>query len=468
MRTRHSFIPLYFWATVLIVPGLSAGTNSVPLLNSPLVPGSAVPGSPGFTLTVNGTGFVPHCAVNWNGRQRATTFVNGSQVTAAILASDLAVAGTASITVTNPAPGGGTSNVDFFQIAMPANAIAFSAAALTSLNSDNAIYYTAVADVNGDGDLDIVGVDSNGDLVVLLGNGDGTFQVPIVSPLGGLGPLAIGDFNRDGRPDVAALGGSIFSTGPVLILLGNGDGTFQSPKSFPTDAGSFCIALGDFNGDGNLDVAASCGSDNVSILLGNGDGTLQNAVDYGIGQPPFSIVAGDFNRDGHLDLAGAGSSGIGILLGNGDGSFQAPVMIADPAESLAIADSNGDGILDLAAWGISPNATSEIDILLGKGDGTFEPPIVHRIGPYFGGAIPAGDFNGDGKLDLAVSGRVATPSGASSLAIAVLFGNGDGTFQPPMLAYQSANAVVGLTPATSTATAGSIFRFSNPRELPLM
>src|SRR5579884_3732315 len=111
MRTRY-----FIWAAALIGSTLAAQTNPVPLLNNPLVPDAAAPGSGGFTLTVNGTGFVSSSVVNWNGSPRATTFVSASQVTAAILAADVATAGTASVTVVNPGPGGGASNVAFFPI----------------------------------------------------------------------------------------------------------------------------------------------------------------------------------------------------------------------------------------------------------------------------------------------------------------------------------------------------------------
>lgn len=162
----------------IVVPSLF-GQNPAPLLNSPVVPDSAAPGSHGFKLTVNGTGFVSGSSVTWNGGQRSTTFVSASQLTAEIPASDIAAAGTASVAVVNPAPGGGTSNVEFFAVSAPSSTVALATSPMSPLQNIEDPSVIVAADLNGDGKLDlVVGLASYGGIQVMLGNGDGTFQEP--------------------------------------------------------------------------------------------------------------------------------------------------------------------------------------------------------------------------------------------------------------------------------------------------
>ena len=159
------------------VTRISAGANPVPLINQPLVPAAIAPGGPGFTLTVNGTGFVPGSVVNWNSVGRATIFVSSSQVTATILASDVAIAKTGAVTVANPSPGGGLSNTIFFPIGIPASSVGLSRSDITNIRPGTPIGI-ATADFNRDGNLDLAvsygccafGVDDA--VSILLGNGD--------------------------------------------------------------------------------------------------------------------------------------------------------------------------------------------------------------------------------------------------------------------------------------------------------
>jgi hypothetical protein len=424
-KNRVSLIAIYrFLASLLIalsaLTGAANAQNPVPLINQPLVPEAIAPGSAGFTLTVNGTGFASGAVVNWNGSGRTTTIVSVSRLTASILPSDIANAGTASVTVVNPSPGGGTSNVVFFEVTAPSSSIALGAP--SAFGAGISPVAAAVGDFNGDGKLDLaVANQGSNNVSVLLGNGDGTFRAAVSYGTGQFPySVAVGDFNRDGKLDLAVAN---FDSNSVSVLLGNGDGTFRAAVSYGTGSGPHSVAVGDFNRDGKLDLAvANQASNDVSVLLGNGDGTFQTAVSYWAGSEPQSVAVGDFNGDGKLDLtvADAASLNVSVLLGNGDGTFQAAVNYGAGSgpQLVVVGDFNGDGKLDLAvANGVSNN----VSVLLGNGDGTFHAAVDYGTGSE-PRSVAVGDFNGDGKLDLAVGNF-------SSNNVSVLLGNGDGTFQ---------------------------------------
>jgi hypothetical protein len=190
------------------------------------------------------------------------------------------------------------------------------------------------------------------------------------------------------------------------VLLGNGDGTFQAAMTYAAGNNPFCITLGDFNGDGNLDLAVANGnSANVSVLLGKGDGTFQPAVNYPTGVFPDGIAAGDFNGDGKLDLAIANNTNVTVMLGNGDGTFQTGVNYATDfgSRAVAVGDFNGDGKVDLAVanYGESTGYGGDVSVLLGNGDGTFQKAVNYTAGgtPV---SLAVGDFNSDGQPDLAI------------------------------------------------------------------
>jgi subtilase family serine protease len=315
----------------------------------------------------------------------------------------------------------------------------------------------AVGDFNGDGIPDLAIATSNDCTVsVFLGKGDGTFTAGAKLNVGCYpSALAVGDFNGDGKADLAvAAEGTVppgqtgvhFVPGTVTILLGNGDGTFTPIAAKPaTSFGPREIAVGDFNGDGKADLAiAPFDPDGitfkVTILLGNGDGTFTAAASPETPTGIKSIVIGDFNGDGKPDLA-VGSeyvSFVSIFLGNGDGTFTAaphPNLTCAPF-SVVTGDFNGDGKLDLA---MADAAANTLRILLGNGDGTFTLApgnLPTGVLPY---ALAAGDFNGDGKADLAV---VSVASNNST----VFTGNGDGTF-----VQESASPATGIFPGAIAA-----------------
>lgn len=154
-----------------------AQTNPVPLINQPLVPTATAPGGPAFTLTVNGTGFVSASVINWNGAALTTTFANSSQLTASVPAANILTASTASITVANPPPGGGSSNVMHFDVSAPVSTLTFSNFYNVSSGLSESATRVVAADFNGDGKLDLA-EKLDFSVTVQLGNGDGSFRAP--------------------------------------------------------------------------------------------------------------------------------------------------------------------------------------------------------------------------------------------------------------------------------------------------
>jgi hypothetical protein len=277
----------------------------------------------------------------------------------------------------------------------------------------------AVGDFNSDGIPDLATPN-----VIYLGVGDGTFQPPQVdySDSSDIASLISGDFNGDGRLDLAA---THYGSDTISVWLGNGDGSFQEPENYPTGKSAQALVAGDFNDDGRVDLAvANSLSNDISLLLGNGDGTFTEGARFSVGTGPTSIVAGDFNGDGHLDLAvtNSGSGNISVLLGDGDGSFQPqqPYVTGSGPQSVVAGDFNDDGRVDLAVANLNSDT---ISMLLGRGDGTFEPQVTYAAGDG-PSSLVAGDFDGDGRLDLAVANL-------NSNDVSVFLGNGDGTLGTP-------------------------------------
>jgi FG-GAP-like repeat len=270
-----------------------------------------------------------------------------------------------------------------------------------------------LGDFNNSGHLGLVATDVDTENVgVLLGNGDGTFTHSSAFVLTGPDPnsLAVGDWNGDGNLDMAIA--PSFGGADTVIELGYSDGAFNLPTAQTItpviDEVQTAIAAGDFNGDGKLDLAVTSEANTVTILLGNGDGTFSQAhgSPISVGNFPAAIAVCDFNGDGKLDLAVANlqDDTVTILLGKGDGTFTpssgSPISVGSEPGAIAIGDFTGNGKPGLA---VANSGSNNVTILSGNGDGTFTPapgsPVSTGAAPSL---LAAGDFNGSGRLGLAV------------------------------------------------------------------
>ena len=278
--------------------------------------------------------------------------------------------------------------------------------------------------------LDVVTANTGSKTIsVLLGNGDGSFQAPVTYTVGNSPvAVAIGDLNGDGILDIAVANQS---SNTVSILYGNGDGTFQPAVSLTVGSSPDGLAIADLDGQhGNDLVVSNSGNNNVSVLLNKGGGSFAAAVNYNVGSSPAGLAIADLNGDGKLDIAVAnyGGSTVSILPGNGDDTFATAVNFTVGSNPYAVvaANLNADNKLDLA---VANYSSSNVSVLVNQGtpgaaisSGTFAAAVNYSSGgsnPY---SLVAADFNGDGKLDLAL----ATYGGNK---VSVLLGNGDGTFQ---------------------------------------
>jgi len=322
----------------------------------------------------------------------------------------------------------------FPSLDVPASSLSFSPPTFCSTGGDAS--WVTIGDVNRDGKLDVVAVNEHhrDNVTVLMGDGAGHFcpgeakkyNTLMSSAPSGASPesVIVGDFNGDGRLDIAVPN---LNQGNVSIFLGNGDGNFGGPVNYDVGGGPNQIAQGDFDGDGKLDlVTANFGSNDVSVLLGDGTGAFAVA-NYPAGDGPTSVAVGDLNRDGKLDLAivNQREDTISILLGNGAGGFEPPpsfipISVQDYPNYVIVEDFNQDGVLDLALTSSFGGSPGTVSILLGYGTGFFETPIEL---PLADGALVlvADDFDRDGKIDLAVTNTI-TPT------VTILFGDGTGLF----------------------------------------
>ena len=286
------------------------------------------------------------------------------------------------------------------------------------------VAYLLTADFDADGHKDLLLVNPGSSVAVLLDDGTGPFAAPLVSPLPyGTGRPAIGDMNADGKLDVV-VSGAVSST--VTVMLGDGHGGLTPGPSFGTVGLPGPVAVADFDGDGNLDIAVA-GADPhttanaIAVHFGDGKGHFSGGIATTVEWSADSLVAADMNRDGNVDLVASGYWGVAVLLGNGHGGFAATWRAVD-GTGVAVGDFNHDGKPDLAiAAGGSNQWFIEVD--LGNGDGTLTRSARYAAG-YAAGYIDVADVDGDGNPDLLAAG----PPGST---VTVLRGRPDGTFHPP-------------------------------------
>jgi hypothetical protein len=394
-NSRFSFFALAI--TVFCLATLSfAQNNPIPQIVGPVHPDAVAPGIGAFILSVYGANFVPGSVVNWNYQPRVTTYISGHEIQAQILARDVEKNTAGFITVTNPAPGGGESSASWAQVEVhdPVSTVT------VNTPTTYGVGYWAVqaADFLHNGILDLAGDYGDFDIAIFDGSRNGTFKFGSIGYQQYLTPttFAYGDFNNDGNLDLAVV--SEVDGISMAFVLGNGKGRF-SPGSLITGYDSSVFynpTIGDFNQDGNLDLVTR-GESTLATFLGNGNGTFRPywydfAPSYGV----FQVVAGDFDNDGKLDL------------------------ILNETPEIEIGGQNESG--------------TQYWFAKGKGDGSFEDPtlIVSFVGdgtaPCTGGLyssspLQLSDVNGDGNLDLVF---------CKWSQIGVMLGNGDGTFQPPI------------------------------------
>jgi hypothetical protein len=304
-----------------------------------------------------------------------------------------------------------------------------------------AVYYNAAgspwtlaaAHLTQSGNLDLAIADVfQGRVAILLGNGDGTFQTPRTFPVTNPVEIATGDFNEDGNEDLAVTEHNGTGDGSLAIFLGDGRGGFKLSASYPIGVVSGFVAVADFNGDGHLDAAVSDqGVDStpgdVIVFFGNGRGKLRRVAKFKLPhQQPVGIAAGDLNGDHHPDLAVtlAGSGSVAVFINDGTGKFLKPVTYdagGGAAIDVKIADLRNNGDQDL----VVANGSRGMVVLLNNGDGTFAAPKIYP--PCSGSppcqgpeAVAVADFNLDGHLDVAVATNIDDSY--------FYYGKGDGTF----------------------------------------
>jgi hypothetical protein len=356
--------------------------------------------------------------------------------------------------------------------------------------SNSGAMAVAVGQLIKDDHGDVVMGTGNG-AYVYINNGNGTFKTPVLYGPSWINSIVITDINGDKKNDLVV---SSYSSSAVWTMLGNGKGGFTAGESFATDGYPDNVVVADFNGDKRLDFAVSNSAGEwVTVGLGNGDGTFRSSQSYGYtwSGTVAQIATADMNNDGNLDIVEAGGGtgvGITVLLGSSHGALGAPISTAvgcgqanrGGVNYIALGDVTGDGKTDVVATidnagGGCPS--NEVAVLAGLGTGKFKAPVYYSTGTtQQSGPVALADLNGDGKLDMVLSnadgsisvllnkgkgvyGTAAVITGASGTqagnivigdfnndgrpdiaitnysgtAINVLLGNGNGTFQAPII-----------------------------------
>ena len=386
-KIRNAFV---VGATIWMMGVAVQAQNPVPQMFGPVKPQAVVPGSGAFTLSVYGANFVQGAVVNWNRQPRATTYISGHELQAQILATDVANNTAGLISVTNPAPGGGNSSTSWAQVEV--HAPETTVVVGQRKQYDIGDWSLMSADFNNDGILDLVG-EYGAYLEFYPGEGDGTFHFGSIAARGypGIAPSVYGDFNNDGNLDVAfiqALGND--QPMQMGVMLGDGKGEFMIGSHIESHTGTLGLTvIKDFNQDGKLDLITK-GYKEMSLYLGNGDGTFTHSATLPYQPLAGQMIVGDFNNDGKVDLVLMQSplpnnDNLGmafyLLLNNGDGTFKLPQLVGSFSSALSCSGTGVEGDIQLT------------------------------------------DVNADGNLDLAF---------CNQSQVGILLGNGDGTFQSPV------------------------------------
>lgn len=389
--------------------------NPVPAIDL-VTPTAIAPGGPAVELTVRGANFVPGSKVLWNGHDRTEGYVGPNELRATILATDIASPTTGWVTVKNPQPGGGESAVSFVHVSVTTGPLSFDRADYsiiqpltgTALNPQGVI----AADFNGDRILDLATANAGGSgctVSVLLGIGGGLFGEPkeyrTCDEYEAFLPqfLVSGDFNNDGNLDLAVTHGQ---GARVVVILGKPDGTFDEwPNANACQVGTApaYLSVGDLNRDGKLDLAiANAASNTASICLGNGDGTFVPQPHLTAPSGAYGVTIADVNSDGMLDVvvAGPNTGNVRFYPGTGDGGFGTYVDLSagDHPEVPLMTDFNGDGLLDLL---VANAYAGTVTVFPGGPNSTFGMPSISGVGSI-PAAVDVGDFNADGKQDFVV------------------------------------------------------------------
>jgi phospholipase C len=403
--------------------GIAAANNGVPTIMQ-LKPITVAPGGNAFTLNLTGMGFVTNSVVNFNGVALPTKFVSKRGVAGTLTKAQVATAQTALVTVTNPAPGGGTSAPAMF----PITSSSTPAPVASGISGGPNPLLLATGDFNGDGKLDLaVANGSTPSVQILLGNGDGTFTTgesfSIGSSITSLPTsIAVGDFNEDGKLDLLV---GVSPDSIVDVFAGDGTGNFTLANTITNVVNPVSLSVTDFNLDGFSDFAVANGQDNtVTVFLGRGNGTfwITNTPLATALSNPVQVLTTDFNNDGFADimLVNNKNNTLTILPGKGTGAFgnaAAAISLASAPSAVIAGDFNVDGKMDIA---VVSQTASTVTVYLGNGNNTFQAGVVYPtgVGPD---SVAVADVNGDGNLDLVTANSTAG-------SVSVLLGTATGTF----------------------------------------
>lgn len=403
--------------------GVAAANNPVPQILE-LKPYTKAPGSTSFTLDIYGTGFTSGSVVQLNGTNLTTKFSSKRAIEATVLASQIATAKTLTVTVTNPAPGGGKSLPAYFPITS-----SFTVAPVaSSVSAGSNPTLLAKADFNGDGNLDLAVANANTHTIqIMLGTGGGTFTTGPSFSVGSSvtsvpTSMVVGDFNGDGIPDLLI---GVSPDSIVDVYLGQGNGSFTLVNTIPTVVNPVSMSVADFNQDGFLDFVVANQQDNTAtVFLGQGNGSFwitSTLLATALGGPG-QVVASDFNDDGEPDvmIMNTTKNTMTTLPGKGTGAFgnaAAALSLSGTPSGFVVGDFNTDGKMDIA---VVSSSASTVTVYLGNGNDTFQTGVSYAVGAG-PDSIAVGDVNGDGFLDIVTANSTAG-------TVSVLLGTGTGTF----------------------------------------